>query len=108
MNWKIYKKTFNLNREGFGIATYEVATPSRFYTLICFSHYLSPENRTDRVIANQWDATFVLFDGVPNKSDIERLSKMALADPSTGGNPKKLSLNDMRTMYQHSMSGVLF
>ena len=74
-NWKIYKKTFNLNREGFGIATYEVATPSRFYTLICFSHYLSPENRTDRVIANQWDATFVLFDGVPNKSDIERLSK---------------------------------
>jgi len=40
--------------------------------------------------------------------DIERLSKMALADPSTGGNPKKLTVDDMRTMYQHSMQGKLF
>ncbi len=40
--------------------------------------------------------------------DLDRLSKMALADPSTGGNPKKLTENDMREMYQHSMSGELF
>jgi len=40
--------------------------------------------------------------------DIERLSKMALDDPSTGGNPKKLSIDDMRNMYQHSMKGNLF
>jgi alcohol dehydrogenase class IV len=40
--------------------------------------------------------------------DIDRLSKMALADPSTGGNPKKLTEADMKSMYQHSMSGELF
>ena len=40
--------------------------------------------------------------------DLERLSKMALADPSTGGNPKPLTENDMKVMYQHSMSGTLF
>ena len=40
--------------------------------------------------------------------DIERLSKMALADPSTGGNPKKLTVDDMRIMYQRSMQGKLF
>jgi alcohol dehydrogenase class IV len=40
--------------------------------------------------------------------DLDRLSKMALADPSTGGNPKKLSEKDMKLMYQHSMSGELF
>ena len=40
--------------------------------------------------------------------DIDRLSKMALADPSTGGNPKKLTEDDMRKMYQHSMTGELF
>ena len=40
--------------------------------------------------------------------DLERLSKMALDDPSTGGNPKKLTVDDMRVMYQHSMSGNLF
>ncbi|MDC1076936.1 iron-containing alcohol dehydrogenase [Candidatus Pelagibacter sp.] len=40
--------------------------------------------------------------------DLDRLSKMALADPSTGGNPKKLNEGDMKLMYQHSMSGELF
>ena len=40
--------------------------------------------------------------------DLNRLSKMALADPSTGGNPKPLTENDMKVMYQHSMSGTLF
>jgi alcohol dehydrogenase class IV len=40
--------------------------------------------------------------------DLDRLSKMALADPSTGGNPKPLTENDMKVMYQHSMSGTLF
>ena len=39
---------------------------------------------------------------------LDRLSKMALEDPSTRGNPKKLSEADMKTMYQHSMSGTLF
>ena len=40
--------------------------------------------------------------------DINRLSKMALEDPSTGGNPKKLTVDDMKIMYQHSMTGELF
>jgi alcohol dehydrogenase class IV len=40
--------------------------------------------------------------------DIEKLSVMALDDPSTNSNPKKLTLNDMKTMYQYSMIGKLF
>ena len=39
---------------------------------------------------------------------LDRLSKMALEDPSTGGNPKKLTEADMKIMYQHSMLGTLF
>ena len=39
---------------------------------------------------------------------IDRLSKMALADPSTNGNPKKLTETDMKTMYEYSMLGKLF
>ena len=35
--------------------------------------------------------------------DINRLSKMALEDPSTGGNPKKLTVEDMKIMYEHSI-----
>ena len=33
---------------------------------------------------------------------------MALEDPSTNSNPKKLSLNDMKMMYKNSLSGDLF
>ena len=42
------------------------------------------------------------------KIDLEKLSKMAFDDPSTGSNPKKLTKEDMKTMYQHSISGKLF
>ena len=40
--------------------------------------------------------------------NIERLSEMALNDPSTITNPKKLSIDDMKILYEHSMSGKLF
>jgi len=42
------------------------------------------------------------------KFDLDKLSQMALDDPSTGGNPKKLSKSDMKIMYEHSLSGKLF
>ena len=40
--------------------------------------------------------------------DIEKLSKMAFDDPSTNGNPRKLTSLDMKLMYKHSMTGQLF
>ena len=40
--------------------------------------------------------------------ELDRLSQMALDDPSTIGNPKKLSIGDMKILYQYSMSGKLF
>ena len=42
------------------------------------------------------------------KIDLDKLSEMAFEDPSTVGNPKKLIKEDMKTMYQHSISGELF
>ena len=43
-----------------------------------------------------------------NDLQIDLLSKMALDDPSTIGNPKKLSIEDMRKMYENSILGKLF
>ena len=43
-----------------------------------------------------------------DKIDIDKLAIMALEDPSTATNPKKLSLNDMKTLYRHSITGTLF
>ena len=34
-----------------------------------------PSSRTDRVIAEAWDATFVLYDGVPGDAELERLRR---------------------------------
>ena len=42
------------------------------------------------------------------KMDLEKLSQMAFEDPSTSGNPKKLTKEDMKVMYKHSISGELF
>jgi len=42
------------------------------------------------------------------KIDIDKLSKMAFSDPSTLGNPKKLTLDDIKNMYKHSIVGDLF
>ena len=43
-----------------------------------------------------------------DKMDLDKLAEMAFEDPSTGGNPKKLTKLDMKIMYQHSISGELF
>ncbi len=43
-----------------------------------------------------------------NDFQIDRLSQMAMDDPSTKSNPKKLNIKDMKVMYQHSMTGKLF
>jgi len=42
------------------------------------------------------------------KLDLDKLSLMAFEDPSTGGNPKELTKEDMKIMYEHSISGELF
>ncbi len=43
-----------------------------------------------------------------NKMNLNDLAKMALDDPSTSSNPKKLTKNDMKVMYEHSISGKFF
>jgi len=43
-----------------------------------------------------------------SKIDLKMLSQMALDDPSTATNPKKLTIDDMKILYEHSISGELF
>ena len=45
---------------------------------------------------------------IEDKFDLEKLSKMALEDPSTATNPRLLNLEDMKKLYDHSMKGDLF
>jgi len=74
-NWKFKKEEFNVNNKGVGHAIYSATGPKNTYSLIAFAHDLPDEKRSDRVIADAWDATFTLYDGSPSEEDIERLKK---------------------------------
>ncbi|MGI9319694.1 MAG: hypothetical protein ACR2QW_20370 [bacterium] len=71
--WEFKRSKWELDQNGVGVAVYYAKGPERDYSLVCFSHDLPPDKRSDRVIADQWDATFVLCDGVPSDLDITRL-----------------------------------
>jgi hypothetical protein len=72
--WRFTRPRWDIGADGVGVAVYAAEGPDRTYSLVCFSHDLDPSMRTDRVIAEAWDATFTLFDGVPTNEDIERLA----------------------------------
>jgi len=72
-NWQCHRSLFELNSSGVGRAVYTVKGPRRQYSLVAFAHDISDAQRSDRVIAEAWDTTFVLFDGVPTPADLDRL-----------------------------------
>ena len=72
-DWTFQTGEFELNEKGFGYCVYNVKKDDKKYSLVCFSNELDDSERSDRVIANKWDASFVLFDGIPTKQDIQRL-----------------------------------
>jgi hypothetical protein len=71
--WNIRRAEWAVSDAGYGHAVYSVETPRRTYCLVAFSTPLEDSRRTDRVIAEAWDASFVLYDGVPDADEIERL-----------------------------------
>lgn len=73
--WQFSRPTFDIDDRGVGHAVFTAQGPVRSYSLIAFAHDLPADKRSDRVIAEAWDATFTLFDGVPTQADIDRLAQ---------------------------------
>ncbi len=84
--------------------------------VIKISEYLEINNKSfDGFI--EWILDLRKKLGIPHKLsevisaknfEIDKLSKMALEDPSTLTNPRKMSVDDMKILYEHSMLGKLF
>ena len=72
--WKFQRQVFDISDDCSGTAVYTYQLANRAYSLVAFAHKISDEDRSDRVIATKWDATFTLFDGIPSTGDIERLN----------------------------------
>ncbi len=73
--WQFDRPVWEINDHGVGRAVYRVIGPRRTYSLVAFAHDLPADQRSDRVIATAWDATFCLFDGEPTPQDLDRLQE---------------------------------
>jgi len=73
--WRFERRKFEIDAKGVGRAVYTAHGPRRAYSLVAFAHDLPDDMRSDRVIATAWDATFCMFDGIPDETDLDRLAK---------------------------------
>ncbi|MEL7259120.1 MAG: hypothetical protein AAFN80_14945 [Pseudomonadota bacterium] len=91
--WTFEKPVFDIDARGVGHAIYTARGPERTYSLVAFAHDLPAEQRSDRVIATAWDATFTLFDGIPTHDDIARLSQNVPLQEAGRVSDRELSLS---------------
>ncbi|MFV2051600.1 hypothetical protein [Aliiroseovarius sp. YM-037] len=108
-NWTFSRPTFDIDANGVGHAVYCAHTPDRTYSLIAFAHDLPADKRSDRVIAEAWDSTFTLFDGVPTGDDIERLSKNIPLQEAGRVSEKELSVsraNRSVRLWEHAIAAL--
>ena len=91
--WRFERRWFEINERGEGVAVYAAIGPERTYSLVAFAHDLPPDRRSDRVIAEAWDATFTLFDGEPSAEDVRRLSENVPKQEAGRISERELSLS---------------
>ncbi|MEC3861101.1 hypothetical protein VK792_07365 [Mesobacterium sp. TK19101] len=91
--WTFHRQAFDVDANGVGHAVYCATGPERSYSLVAFAHDLPPEKRSDRVIADAWDATFALFDGVPTQEDLDRLARNVPLQEAGRISDRELSLS---------------
>ena len=92
-DWKISKSKFDLDKDGYGTAIYEVKTSEETYSLICFSQYLEDKDRSDRVIAEKWDTAYTLHIGKVNEENLNRLKLNIPLQEAGRNSPKELILS---------------
>jgi hypothetical protein len=71
--WNVGRAEWTISDAGYGHALYSVETQRQTYCLVAFATPLDDSRRTDRVIAEAWDSSYVLYDGVPDANEIARL-----------------------------------
>ncbi len=91
--WGFDRPVWDIDAQGVGRAVYRAVGPVRTYSLVAFAHDLPDHQRSDRVIATAWDATFALFDGTPDADDLDRLAVNVPLQEAGRVTPNELSLS---------------
>ena len=92
-DWQIDFPRFELDERGFGHAVIRAKTPHHTYSLVAFCHHIDDDMRSDRVIAEAWDATFTLFDGEPSLQQIKQMEQTVPVQEAGRQMPEQLSLS---------------
>lgn len=74
---EVTRPIWEMSADGFGRAVYSLNLGGHTYSLVAISTDLPPEMRTDRVIAEAWDSAYVLYDGVPDRGELDRINANA-------------------------------
>lgn len=74
-DWQITTPIFDLDEQGYGKVVYQIQARFGVFSFVVFSHYLEPERRNDRVIADQWDLTMALCEGIVDPDQLSFLQK---------------------------------
>lgn len=72
-NVTVTRPHWSMDADGFGEAVYTLRLGGFTYSLVALTQPLDASARSDRVIAEAWDAAFVLYDGTPNETEIARI-----------------------------------
>ncbi len=105
----VKKTRWAIDSDGFGDAVYSVTLEGDTYSLVVFSNHITPDQRTDRVIAEQWDITFVLYDGIPDDAEVERLRQQAPKQEKGRYSEKELVLsraNKSVRLFEHVVQSL--
>jgi len=92
-NWKTEIIKWNINSIGTGNAVIKISSKQRIYSLVVFCHQINDDERSDRVIAENWDMTFSLFLGIPSKEELDEMSKNLKIQELGRHLPKQLTLS---------------
>lgn len=89
----VRRPVWSMDDQGFGNAVYTLTLGGHDYSLVAFSCPLPDDQRSDRVIAEAWDTSYVLYDGIPDAAEIGRLRANAPRQEAGRFGPRDLVLS---------------
>ena len=108
-NWIFKFQDWKINKLGKGYCVISVENKKDVFSIIIFSHLIKDEERSDRVIAENWDFTFSLFSGIPNEKELKHLKKNVPLQENGDHLKKQLTLsraNKSTRLFNHFLENL--
>ncbi len=90
--WRARLKVFDIDALGRGEAVYELDAGTRKFSFIAFTTTINEDQHTDRVIADAWEISAALFEGVPTTEDLAKLRSQVPLQEAGRFDPRVLVL----------------